>query len=95
MYFPNDHKLAINFGAEYYDQLRECQTVYPEHYMVTMGDYNTCIGDQDSMNRVRTKVELELVNKINSDNETCELFDTYRNRHKEEGGFTWSRGSCF
>jgi exonuclease III len=95
VYFPNDHKLAINFGAEYYDQLRECQTIYPEHYMVTMGDYNTCIGDQDSMNRVRTKVEIELVNKINSDNETCELFDTYRNQHKEEGGFTWSRGSCF
>jgi len=93
-YFPNDHKVASKFGTEYYNQMKECQIAYPENYMVTMGDYNSCLGQLDSMNRLRTKVELELVNTINGENKACELIDSYRHQHRE-GGFTWSRGSCF
>jgi len=94
VYFPNDHKEAKTFGENYYRQIRECQSEYPENYIVTMGDYNTCFGQGDSINRTSNKTELELVKRLTSENEECEIGDVYRYIHKE-GGFTWSRGSCF
>jgi len=94
VYFPNDHRCAYSFGEEYYRQIRNTQADYPEHYVVTMGDYNACFGLEDSIQRVNTKVEADLTKMLRNQNEVCELGDTYRLSHRQ-GGFTWKRGSCF
>jgi exonuclease III len=94
VYFPNDHKEAVKFGENYYKQLGDLQEENREHYLVTMGDYNTCFGNEDFINRTNSKSEIDLVKNLKGHNNVCDLEDAYRYAHKE-GGFTWSRGNCF
>ena len=52
-------------------------------------------ADLDSINRVKTENEVKLTEYIESNNETCEISDSYRVQVKVSG-YTWSRQrSCY
>jgi hypothetical protein len=42
----------------------------------------------DSVNRIGTQQELDLVKTLKANNKTCDLVDTYRILETEEG-YTW------
>jgi len=93
-YFPNDNKGAGRFGEEFYSNILEVQTKFPDFYTALMGDFNTCFSKYDSLNRGSTKAEVDLVNLLKANNCSCEVRDAYRSINPE-GGYTWSRGNCF
>jgi hypothetical protein len=70
------------------------QYLFPEVYTVMLGDFNVCMRKNDSVNRIGTQQEEDLVKIIQSNNKTCDLLDTYRILETEEG-YTWSRGNLF
>jgi hypothetical protein len=47
-------------------------------------------GKNDSVNRIGTQKELDLVQMLKANNKTCDLVDTYRVLETEEC-YTWSR----
>jgi exonuclease III len=46
-YFPNDHKIGINFAETVYLKILEFQHTYPEHDTISGGDYNLCMTEHD------------------------------------------------
>jgi exonuclease III len=93
-YFPNDHRIAIDFAETVYLKILEMQHKYPEYLTIAGGDYNVCMNPNDSLNRNRTNVEKNLSNTIASNNKITNLIDSYRSMHKS-GGYTWNRGTCY
>ena len=57
------------------------------------GDFNACMSDNDSLNRSSTVKEKEFTEFVKSNNETCEIMDSFRSVVEHEG-FTWNRQSC-
>ena len=51
-----------------------------------------CMSANDSLNRASTVREMEFTEFIKSNNETCEIMDSFRSI-VEHGGFTWNRQS--
>ena len=51
-------------------------------------------AELDSINRIKTENEVKLTEYIESNNETCEISDSYRTK-VAEGGYTWSRQKCY
>jgi len=94
VYYPNDHRSAIVFSEKVYSKVLEFQYNSAEAYTCLMGDINHCLSDRDSVNRKVNVTEKELVKVTNSNNETCNLRDSYRIL-EGDGGYTWSRGNCF
>ena len=94
VYYPNDHKEAINFSEIIYGKIMEFQYRTVEAYTCLMGDMNQCFSSEDSVNRVGSKSEIELAKITRANNETCGLIDSYRILEKS-GGFTWRRGNCY
>ncbi len=94
VYFPNDHLEAVSFTDNFYTKLIEFQYLFPEAYTVILGDFNMCMEKNDSVNRIGTQQELDLVKKVKANNKSCDLVDTYRMLKCEEG-YTWSRGNLF
>jgi hypothetical protein len=58
------------------------------------GDFNACMSDNDSLNRVKSKNELNFTEYIKANNSTCEIVDAYRSMEQEEG-YTWNRQQCY
>ena len=93
-YFPNEHKIGINFAESVYLKILEMQHKFPKYRTIAAGDYNACMNLNDSLNRQRTNVEKLLSETINNNNKITNLVDAYRITNKE-GGFTWKRGNCY
>jgi exonuclease III len=93
-YFPNDHKIGINFAETVYLKILEFQHTYPEHDTISGGDYNLCMTEHDSLNRNKLVNEKLLSETITYNNEVTNLDDAYRKIHSE-GGFTWKRGKIY
>jgi exonuclease III len=62
--FPNDHTEAMSFSDKFYTKLLEFQYVFPEAYTIILGDFNCCMEKNDSLNRIRTQQELDLVKTL-------------------------------
>jgi exonuclease III len=56
-YFPNEHKIGINFAESVYLKILEMQHKFPKYRTIAAGDYNACMNLNDSLNRQRTNVE--------------------------------------
>jgi hypothetical protein len=50
-YFPNDHRIAIDFAETVYLKILEMQHKYPEYLTIAGSDYNVCMNPNDSLNR--------------------------------------------
>jgi exonuclease III len=73
VYFPNDHVEASSFTENFYTKLLEFQYVFPEAFTVILGDFNVCMEKKDSVNRIGTQQELDLVKTLKANNKTCDL----------------------
>ena len=94
VYYPNAVKEALEFSESFYLQLMNFQHNNPSAMSVIMGDMNVCFNKSDYLNRQVRVGESDLAKAITMNNETCEVSDAYRLRHKV-GGYTWNRGLCF
>jgi exonuclease III len=94
VYYPNDHNEAIVFSENMYSQIMEFQYRSVDAYTCVMGDMNQCLNEEDSVNRIGSLKEKELAKLTISNNETCNLVDSYRVCERV-GGFTWKRGNCY
>jgi exonuclease III len=93
-YFPNDHKISINFAESVYLNILEMQHKYPEYQTIAAGDYNACLNLNDSLNRNRSNSKKCLAETIKNNNKITNLEDSYRAMHKD-GGYTWRRRNCY
>jgi hypothetical protein len=93
-YFPNDHKLGIQFAEEMYLKILEFQYKFPDYQTIAGGDFNVCITSNDLLNRNYSTTEKNLADVINNNNMITNLKDSYRHKYKE-GGYTWKRGTCY
>jgi exonuclease III len=93
-YFPNDHKEGIIFAEATYLKILEFQYKFPEHQTVFGGDFNVCMNENDSMNRISTKIEKGLSDVFANNNRITGLTDSYRSIHKD-GGYSWKRGNIY
>ena len=93
-YYPNDHKMAIDFTEKLYTKILECQNEYPGYETICAGDFNVCLTDDDSINRIGSTTEKQLAKSIIANNKLAELEDAYRSMEKK-AGYTWNRGNCY
>jgi len=93
-YFPNDHKDGNIFAEKMFQKLLELQYKFPEHQIISGGDFNLCMTEKDSLNRNSSTNEKLLAETIHSNNKITNLVDSYRLAHKE-GGYTWKRGILY
>ena len=93
-YFPNDHRVAINFAESFYSNILEAQSEYNEHIILCGGDFNVCLSDEDKLNRKITPQETELAKTIIDNNKVVNLVDSFRSKHKK-GGYSWTRGMIY
>jgi hypothetical protein len=83
------------FASELYENILTFQQNYPDFRTIFAGDLNTCLsGEEDSLNRNRTKSEDTLANLITENNKVIEVVDAYREKNCKEG-YTWKRGLCY
>jgi hypothetical protein len=54
-------------------------------FVVMGGNFNTCVSEKDSLNRLKTKQESYLTDVIKSNNRACEKMDFYRSIEIEGG----------
>jgi hypothetical protein len=54
-YFPNDHKEGTKFAESFYLKILEAQNEYPESLTICASYFNTCILNEDSMGRNKTR----------------------------------------
>jgi len=94
VYFPNDHKLSINFVEKVYVRILEILNDFPDCHVIMGGDFNSCLTNNDYLNRNKTKAETDLTNIIQQNSEICNLVDSFRHANTE-AGFTWNRGTCY
>jgi exonuclease III len=94
VYCPNDHRQSIVFIEEVYCKLLEIRNKYPDTYIILAGDFNSCMKKEDSVNRSRSQIEIELTKSIMQNNKLCNLVDSYRLIH-DTNGYSWNRGSCY
>ena len=92
-YYPNDHKVSLRFANDLYEQMIRMQQNYPEFEIIYSGDLNTCLTDEDCLNRNRSKTEEILSTLIRENNKAIRVVDTYRSVYPKDG-YTWKRGNC-
>jgi hypothetical protein len=68
VYYPNDHKEAINFSEIIYGKIMEFQYRTVEAYTCLMGNMNQCFSSEDSVNRIGSKSEIELAKITRANN---------------------------
>jgi exonuclease III len=93
-YYPNNHRLSLTFASNLYEEILRFQQAYPEFDTICTGDINTCLTDEDCLNRNRTKIEENLSTLITDNNKVIEVKDAYR-KLNPKGGHTWKRGECY
>ncbi len=84
-YLPNDHKLSIPVFENIYLTLLDLQHRFPEYLTIAAGNFNVCMNNTDSINRNKSKSEVNLAESIKSYNKITNLVDAYRVIH-EKGG---------
>jgi exonuclease III len=94
VYCPNDTRENITFLENLFSKLLEFKFEYPDSYIITMGDMNICVGEEDALNRKQSQNEKILVKNLVENNKMLKLKDCYRHLQKKDG-YTWNRGSCF
>jgi exonuclease III len=94
VYFPNDHKAAIEFSEQTYMDILKLQSDYPNFLTVCAGDFNTCLTEKDRMNRGTSTTEQQLAFTISENNKVTKLADGYRHLQPEQG-YTWKRGNQY
>ena len=93
-YYPNDHRTSLKFANDLYEQILRIQQNYPEFEVIYTGDLNTCLSNEDCMNRNRSKTEELLSTLISENNRVIEVVDAYRCIRPNDG-YTWKRGDCY
>ena len=67
---------------------------HEDAFLIMGGDFNACMNmNADSLNRIKSENEIKLTDFIHSNNDTCEIKDSYRVK-AHMGGYTWSRQLC-
>jgi exonuclease III len=94
VYYPNDHKAAIEFSEKAYLDILKLQSEYPNFVTVCGGDFNTCFTEKDRMNRSTSVIEQQLAITISENNKVTKLADGYRHLNPEKG-YTWKRGNQY
>ena len=94
VYCPNDHRQSIKFAEQVYCKILEIRNEIPDCYVVLAGDFNSCMNDNDYLNRNRLAAEKELTKFIKSSNTMCDLVDSFTTVNNGTG-FTWNRGNCY
>ena len=94
VYCPNDHKASYIFMEKVYDKIFELLDKHPDAFVILGGDFNACMSDNDSLNRVKSKHETNFTEQIKANNNICEIIDAYRSM-EPEGGYTWNRQQCY
>jgi hypothetical protein len=94
MYCSNNFIENNSFIEEVYENLLIFSHESPESNIITMGDMNVCLNQNDFINRRHVLAERELAQHIMNNNEVLNIKDAYRSKIGE-GGFTWTRGECF
>jgi len=94
-YYPNDHRIGLEFSNDLYEKIIQFQQRYPDFDTIYAGDLNICVSKvSDSLNRNRTKSEDLLSELIVENNKVVEVTDAYR-AIKKKDGYTWRRGECY
>ena len=94
MYCSNNFIENNSFIEEVYENLLIFSHESPESNIITMGDMNVCLNQNDFINRRHVLAERELAQHIMNNNKVLNIKDAYRSKIGE-GGFTWMRGECF
>jgi exonuclease III len=94
VYCPNDHRQCLNFMEQVYCKILEIRNDIPDCYVILAGDFNSCMNDNDLLNRNKLTAEKELTNFIALSNTMCELVDSFTAVNNGTG-FTWNRGKCY
>ena len=94
VYFPNDHKVAINFAEDLYTDILGIQNIFDDHITICGGDFNVCLEEEDKLNRNSNQYEKNLARTIQENNNIANLSDSFRSIHST-GGYTWRRGNIY
>ena len=63
---------------------------HPDAFLILGGDFNVCMSNNDSLNRMGTVNEKILTDFTKSNSITCEVMVSYRSMEKQ-GEYTWTR----
>jgi exonuclease III len=58
-----------------HDQIFELLYKHPDAFVIMGGDFNVCMSENDSLNRVTTKQDYYLTDYIKANNSTCEVME--------------------
>ena len=75
VYCPNDHVKSKQFMEGAYDKIYNLMDRHPDAFLILGGDFNACMSQNDSLNRLGTLNEKILTDFIKSNNSTCEVID--------------------
>jgi exonuclease III len=73
VHYPNDHKAAYEFMEKVNDKVFELLDKYLSSFVTMGGDFNVCMSENDSLNRVKTKQKSYLTDYTMANNSTCEM----------------------
>ena len=97
VYCPNDHRQSNTFLENVYTKILEVKNIYPDTYIILGGDFNSCMNQNDYLNRTKSQYEVELTKMIDQNNKLIGIIDAYKydKCNQDEPGFTWNRGECY
>ena len=94
VYCSNDHAVLLEFMRKVDDKIYELMDKHPYPFLIMGGDFNACMSDGDSINRLSYRHEVCHANFIKSNNINCDLLDAYMSI-EPVGGYTRNRQQCY
>ena len=82
VYCPNDHVQSREFMDGVYDRINDLMDRHPDAFLVLGGDFNACMSDNDSLNRIGTANEKIITGYFKSNNITCEVLDSLKQAYE-------------
>ena len=79
-YYPNNHKQSLTFANKVYEEILRLQQNFPDFDTIYTGDINTCLKNEDCLNRNRLKIEETLSTLITENNKVIKVADAYRKK---------------